>query len=375
MSHKAIFFDRDDTLIDDPGYISHPDQVQLLDGVPEALNGFYKMGYKLVVVTNQSGIARGILTEDTLKTVHDRFKELLAEQTAYVDGIYYCPYHEDGVIDKYRRESDLRKPNPGMLLQATEEMDLDLSMSWCVGDSLSDVEAGQRAGCYTILIDPMSPTGRAKPGQIRPDHVAVNLREALNIVKQFEAAEKHHAPEPVTSPVQEPAIEPDTEIPEAAEPEPREPDTEHPEAAKPEPCEPEPDAPLAVPDHVVVEEVSRAQVPAAPPRRKKRRRKTPRPLPPHEPSDPAETETANTQQLLQGILDQLKSMQRDTMFDEFSLLRFVAGVAQIGVFVCLLISVWLLLSPQRPFDAIFTTLGYAVVLQVMCLTLTMQGRR
>ncbi len=90
----------------------------------------------------------------------------------------------------------------------------------------------------------------------------------------------------------------------------------------------------------------------------------------------AETaETANTQQLLLGILDQLKSMQRDTMFDEFSLLRFVAGVAQIGVFVCLLISVWFLLSPERPFDAIFTTLGYAVVLQVMCLTLTMQGRR
>jgi D-glycero-D-manno-heptose 1,7-bisphosphate phosphatase len=358
MSHKAIFLDRDDTLIDDPGYISHPDQVQLLEGVPEALNGFHKMGYKLVVVTNQSGIARGILTEDTLKTIHARFKALLAEESAYVDGIYYCPYHVDGVIDKYRRESDLRKPNPGMLLQAAKEMGINLSMSWCVGNSLSDVEAGQRAGCYTILIDQMSPTGRAKPGQIRPDHVAVNLREALNIVKQFEAAGKNHAPEPVAAPVEEPTTAPDTEPPDAAEP---------------EPSEPEPDTPIAAPEPVAAEEVSPAQIPVAPPRSKKRRRKIPRPLPPQEPSDSPETDSS--QQLLQGILDQLKSMQRDTMFDEFSLLRFVAGVAQIGVFVCLLISVWLLLSPERPFNSIFTTLGYAVVLQVMCLTLTMQGRR
>ncbi len=360
MPHKAIFLDRDDTLISDPGYISHPDQVQLLEGVPDALSGFHKMGYKLVVVTNQSGIARGIFTEDTLETIHARFKELLAEQSAYVDGIYYCPYHVDGVIDKYRRPSDLRKPNPGMLLQAAEDLDIDLPVSWCVGNSLSDIEAGQRAQCHTILIDQMSPTGRTKPGQIRPDHFAVNLREALNIVKQFEATDK--LPKPDSEPCVTALLTADPE-----------PDAEHPDAAEPEPIEPEAEPPIAAPAPEVIEETSPAPVPAAPRRMKKRRIKTPRPVPPQSPSDPPAP--PSSPQLLQGILDQLKSMQRDTLFDEFSLLRFVAGVAQIGVFVCLLISVWLLLSPERPFNAIFTTLGYAVVLQVMCLTLTIQGRR
>ena len=96
-------------------------------------------------------------------------------------------------------------------------------------------------------------------------------------------------------------------------------------------------------------------------------------MPPESPSDAPEP--PSSQQLLQGILDQLKSMQRDTMFDEFSLLRFVAGVAQIGVFVCLLVSVWFLVSPERPYNPILTALGFATVLQVMCLTLTMQARK
>jgi len=358
MPNKAIFLDRDDTLIDDPGYISHPDQVRLLEGVPEALNGFHKMGYKLVVVTNQSGIARGIFTEDTLKTIHARFEELLAEKSSYVDRIYYCPYHVHGVVDEYCEPSDNRKPNPGMLLQAAKEMDIDPSVSWCIGNSLSDVEAGQRAGCHTILIDQMSPTGRAQPGQVRPDHVAVNLREAVNMVKQFEAAEKHHTPAPMAASLQEP--EPDLEV-------------QRPDDVEPAPVAPEPDERIAPQVPVVVEEASPAEIPDVPRRKKKRRSKKLRPLPPQENSDPPAP--ASSQQLLQSILDQLKSMQRDTMFDDFSLLRFVAGVAQIGVFVCLLIAVWFLLSPERPFNSIITTLGFAVVLQVMCLTLTIQGRR
>ena len=362
MPNKAIFLDRDDTLIHDPGYISHPDQVQLIGGVPGALKGFHKMGYKLVVVTNQSGIARGILTEDTLETIHARFKELLAEQSAYVDRIYYCPYHVDGVIEKYRQPSDNRKPNPGMLLQAAKDLDIDLAASWCVGNSLSDVEAGQRAGCLTILIDQMSPTGRAKPGQIRPDYIAVNLREALNIVKQFKATERQQTAEPIEAAIQDPAPEPTPE-----------PEAQPTSDDEPAPTEAHSDAPAAPQAPVVIEEVSAAQAPEAVAKKKKRRPRKPRPLPPE--ATPEPPTSASSEQLLQGILDQLKSMQRDSMFDEFSLLRFVAGVAQIGVFVCLLIAVWLLLSPERPFDSIFTTLGFAVVLQVMCLTLTIQGRK
>ena len=147
MSHKAIFLDRDDTLIEDPGYISNPKQVKLLDGVPKALISLKNLGFKLIVVSNQSAIARGIITEKTLGTIHDRLRQLLAEEGAFIDGIYYCPYHPDGVVPKYRKESNCRKPNPGMFLKTAEEMDIDLSQSWAIGNSLRDIEAGKRAGC------------------------------------------------------------------------------------------------------------------------------------------------------------------------------------------------------------------------------------
>ncbi|MHC4511816.1 MAG: D-glycero-alpha-D-manno-heptose-1,7-bisphosphate 7-phosphatase [Planctomycetota bacterium] len=153
MSDKAIFLDRDDTLIEDPGYINTPEQVKLLDGVPEALVELKALGYKLVVATNQSAVARGIVTEKVLDEIHDRLKQLLARKKAFLDRIYYCPYHPDGVVPQYRKESNSRKPNPGMLQKAAEEMDLDLSQSWCIGNSNRDVEAGRRAGCRTILID------------------------------------------------------------------------------------------------------------------------------------------------------------------------------------------------------------------------------
>jgi len=152
MSNTAVFFDRDGTLIHDPGYLSHPDQVELLDGAAEALKEVQLLGYKTVVVSNQSGIARGMLTEETLERIHGRLSELLAQKGASLDGIYYCPYHPDGAIAKYRRDHGWRKPKPGMLLAAAEEMDLDLAGSWMIGDSSRDIEAGRSAGCMTILV-------------------------------------------------------------------------------------------------------------------------------------------------------------------------------------------------------------------------------
>jgi D,D-heptose 1,7-bisphosphate phosphatase len=97
MSNKAIFLDRDDTLIEDAGYINNPDQVKLLDGVGEAMRELKDMGYKLVIATNQSGVARGIVTEEALGEIHNRLKQLLAENGAFLDQIYYCPYHPEGV--------------------------------------------------------------------------------------------------------------------------------------------------------------------------------------------------------------------------------------------------------------------------------------
>jgi len=184
MSGKAIFLDRDGTLTEEAGYIDHPNQVKLLGGAAEALRQFEQLGYKLIVVSNQSGVARGIVTEEVLKKIHSRLEQLLIAEGAHLDRIYYCPYHPEGTVQEYRKESELRKPSPGMLLLAAEETDIDLSQSWMVGDKYEDVTAGQRAGCKTILINPPSAYTQPKLDQSRPDYQAVNLKEAANIVKR-----------------------------------------------------------------------------------------------------------------------------------------------------------------------------------------------
>ncbi len=332
MPNKAVFIDRDNTLIDDPGYINDPDQVKLLEGVPEALTEMRNLGYKLVVITNQSAVARGIVTEEVLATIHARLEELLSDEGTHLDRIYYCPYHADGVIEKYRKESDWRKPNPGLILKAGQEMDLDISRSWCIGDRQTDIEAGHRAGCRTILIDLMSPVGRMRPEQIHPDHIAVNIREASNIVKKH----RHIIPQIKDK---EKQIVTQTAPPRKEA------------AAGPGPAL---DPPPKKVDPPAADKVD---------------------MPDSSSGDPEELEeTTRTEQLLEGIQTQLKGMQRENMFDDFSLLRLVGGIAQIGVFFCLLVALWFLLSPDRPTDPVLFSLGFAMVFQVMSLTFTMHGR-
>lgn len=177
----AVFLDRDRTLIEDPGYISHPDQVRLLGGAAEAVSGLREAGFAVVVVTNQSGVARGLISEDGLKAIHLRMRDLLRAEGADLDGVYYCPYLDgpEAVREQYRLASDLRKPRPGMLLLAADELGLDLGSSWAVGDSLRDVQAGRAAGCRTILIggEPVDDEGEA-------DCVAADLREAAERILQ-----------------------------------------------------------------------------------------------------------------------------------------------------------------------------------------------
>jgi D-glycero-D-manno-heptose 1,7-bisphosphate phosphatase len=152
MPHPAVFLDRDNTIIDDPGYLADPQGVRLLAGAAEALKRLADAAWRLVVVTNQSGIARGLLTEERLHQVHAEMQRQLALRGATLDAIYYCPYLPDAAVQAYARDSDERKPNPGMLLRAAREMDLDLSASWMIGDGDRDIEAGRRAGCRTIRV-------------------------------------------------------------------------------------------------------------------------------------------------------------------------------------------------------------------------------
>lgn len=137
MKQAAIFLDRDNTLIEDPGYLADPNQVKLLPGVTQAIKRWNESGYQVVVVTNQSGLARGLITEKQLNDIHDRLESLLEAEDAKVDAIYYCPYLEgpEAIVRKFKRDSKLRKPKPGMLIKAAEELGLDLDYSWMVGDA------------------------------------------------------------------------------------------------------------------------------------------------------------------------------------------------------------------------------------------------
>jgi D-glycero-D-manno-heptose 1,7-bisphosphate phosphatase len=185
MPAKAVFLDRDNTLIADPGYIADPDAVRLLPGVEKALRSLAHAGYRLVVVTNQSGVARGMLSEETLQQIHHRLQEELEARDVRLDAIYYCPYHPEGTIEKYAVESDLRKPQPGMLLSAAAEIDLDLARCWMVGDSPRDIEAGQRAGCRTIRVRLPEHGGDRPPAEdedAQADFTVRNLVDASRII-------------------------------------------------------------------------------------------------------------------------------------------------------------------------------------------------
>lgn len=184
MGKRAVFLDRDHTIIGDPGYLDDPGAVALLPGVDGAIRSLAEAGYKIVVVTNQSGVARGLISEETLDNIHREMCRRLEAAQAHVDAVYYCPYHPDGTIEKYAIDSELRKPQPGMLLQAAREMDLDLAASWMVGDSSRDVEAGQRAGCQTIrLRTPYRlPAGEAMDDDVQADFSVRTLPEAARLI-------------------------------------------------------------------------------------------------------------------------------------------------------------------------------------------------
>ena len=149
---RAVFLDRDGTLIVDRDYLRDPEKIELLPGVLEGLLGLKASGFKLIVVTNQSGVARGYFTETEVRRVNLRLASILQEFGAEPDAIYYCPAHPEAVRERYRNDLDCRKPAPGMLLRASAEQQLDLGRSFIIGDKLSDVEAGHRAGCISLLL-------------------------------------------------------------------------------------------------------------------------------------------------------------------------------------------------------------------------------
>ena len=154
---KAVFLDRDGTINKYVGFLRDINDFELLPGVSEAIKIINQSGYLAIVVTNQPVIARGEVTVEELTDMHNKMETLLGEDGAYVDAIYYCPHHPhkgyEGEVPELKIDCDCRKPKPGMLLKAAEDFNIDLSMSWMIGDSENDVLAGKAAGCMTELIN------------------------------------------------------------------------------------------------------------------------------------------------------------------------------------------------------------------------------
>jgi len=151
-----VFLDRDGTLNRHVGFLRDADALELLPGVAEAVKAIHAAGYLAIVATNQPVIARGEVTVSQLRQIHNKLETLLGLAGTYVDAIYYCPHHPHkgyaGEIPEFKTDCACRKPKPGMLLQAAEELHIDLSRSWMVGDSERDIQAGIAAGCRTALI-------------------------------------------------------------------------------------------------------------------------------------------------------------------------------------------------------------------------------
>jgi D-glycero-D-manno-heptose 1,7-bisphosphate phosphatase len=185
VTAPAIFLDRDGTLIHPRHYPTRPDELVLYDNLGPELRALQAAGFKLVVITNQSGLARGLFTVADLQAMHDHLAATLAGLGVALHGVYHCPHHPEGVVAGLAVECACRKPRPGMLLRAAADLELDLGRSWFVGDILDDVEAGNRAGCRTVLVDLGTESPPASPVR-HPDYVARDTLDALRLIRAVE---------------------------------------------------------------------------------------------------------------------------------------------------------------------------------------------
>lgn len=176
--------DRDGTVSKEIGYVNHPARYELLPRSAAAIKKLNQAGIKAILTTNQAGVARGYFTEEMIWKVHDRLKEFLAEEDAYLDAIYYCPHHPAVGEGEYRQDCECRKPKSGMLLRGREEFDIDLSSSYTIGDKISDVEFGQRVGAKGILVLTGYGLGayeyEREEWKVEPDYIAEDLLDAVN---------------------------------------------------------------------------------------------------------------------------------------------------------------------------------------------------
>jgi len=198
--NKALFLDRDGTILKEIegtspetlGYLINVQQVELIPGAAEAIELSRKLGYKTIVITNQSSIARGFITEGDLDNIHEKMYSLLKESSpgAIIDDLFYSPFYKEGIIEKYSIESPQRKPGIGMILDAQKKHDIDLGKSYMIGDSITDIKCGNNAGLKNILVM----TGYGKIAyrkcldeNLKINFIASNLLEAVQHIQEIDA--------------------------------------------------------------------------------------------------------------------------------------------------------------------------------------------
>jgi len=188
---KAVFFDRDGVLNIDKDYITSPDEFVLYEEVGNIIEHCRNIGYKTVIVTNQPAVARGLISENNLTELHNKFKQMLLKKNpnAIIDKICYCPHHPDAELTEYRISCSCRKPKPGMIIDAAAELNIDLTKSYMIGDRISDIIAGKLAGCATIQCktgkhtEKMIKTDLDIKESIIPDYVIEDLSELKELIK------------------------------------------------------------------------------------------------------------------------------------------------------------------------------------------------
>jgi len=185
--NKAVFLDRDGTINEEMGYINHASRFKIFSFVPEAIHILNECGFKVIIVTNQSGIARGYFSEKLLENIHALLIEKVQKYSAKIDKIYYCPHHPEEGDELYGVDCECRKPKPGMIYRAREEFDIDLERSFMIGDRYKDSIFGKNLNLTTVMVLTGYGLGeytyQRDTWRVQPDYICDNLLDAANIVK------------------------------------------------------------------------------------------------------------------------------------------------------------------------------------------------
>ncbi len=185
---KAVFLDRDGTINEEMGYINHISRFKIFPFTSDAVKILISCGYKVIVITNQAGLARGYFSENVLDEVNQSLIRYFTENETKIEKIYYCPHHKDAVIEKYKKDCRCRKPKPGMIIKAKKDFNLDLKKSYMIGDRYKDIEFGHDQGLKTILVLTGYGLGeysyQSKDWKIKPDFICENLLEAAKEIER-----------------------------------------------------------------------------------------------------------------------------------------------------------------------------------------------